>query len=288
MKSALKMTTKLSAVALAALWVLLATPAHAATSITACGNTITVPGDYRLDADLACTGDGITIVASKVHLQLNSHQISGPGNNNIRGIVVQGPLTGVEIKGPGVVTGFEVGIFIDNADDTKVYGGVVISLNLVGIAAQAVTKLQLKDNLLSTNFLFGAFLLNSTNGQVQNNVMNGLPFLGGGGAGIALSGSGNEVNGNTTLGYFVGILVGFQGAASGNRIHDNITSGNFQAGVLIADGSVGNRIEHNQALGNTSGFFSSGGIDLVDVNATCGTNRWHDNTFITASQACIQ
>jgi hypothetical protein len=35
-----------------------------------CGSVITEPGDYALVADETCTGDGITIAASGVRLNL--------------------------------------------------------------------------------------------------------------------------------------------------------------------------------------------------------------------------
>ena len=295
MKRALIMrTTKLSAIALAALGALLATPAHAATSITACPYTITAPGDYRLDADLSCTGDAITIQASHVHLSLNTHQLTGSAGSD-RGIVVYSAtsrLTDVEIKGPGVVANFGEAIELDNADNSKVEG-VTASFCAVGIATGAVsgttvTNVRLNKNVLALAFGVGVALGNSTNGQVQENVMNGVVFIGGGTAGIAVAGgSGNDIGNNTTLSYIDGISVGFGGvdsASSGNHIHDNVSSGNVASGIHIATGSGNNVVEHNTALGNTA--FNSAGIDLVDDNATCGTNRWHDNTFITATPAC--
>jgi len=295
MKRALKMrTTKLSVVALAALGALLATPAHAATSITACPYTITAPGDYRLDADLSCTGDAITIQASHVHLNLNTHQLAGSSFTD-RGIVVYfatSRLTDVQIKGPGVVTGFGEGIELDNADNTNVEG-VTASFCLVGIATgvvsgTTVTNVHLNKNVLALALSIGVAVGNSTNGQVQENVMNGFVFISGGTAGIAVTGgSGNDIQNNTTLGYIDGISVGVGGvgsASSGNHIHDNVSSGNVASGIHIASGSGNNVVEHNTALGNTA--FNSAGTDLMDDNAACGTNRWHDNTFITATPAC--
>ncbi|MFY9824860.1 MAG: right-handed parallel beta-helix repeat-containing protein [Thermoanaerobaculia bacterium] len=295
MKRALIMrTTKLSAIALAALGALLATPAHAVTSITACPYTITAPGDYRLDADLSCTGDAITIQASHVHLSLNTHQLTGSLSSD-RGIVVYSAtsrLTDVEIKGPGVLSAFGEAVELDNADNSKVES-VTASFCVVGIATGAVsgttvTNVRLNKNVLALAFGVGVALGNSTNGQVQENVMNGFVFLAGSAAGIAVTGgSGNVIENNTTLGYIDGISVGVGGvgsASSGNHIHDNVSSGNVASGIHIATGSGNNVVEHNTALGNTA--FNSAGIDLLDDNPTCGTNRWHDNIFITATPPC--
>jgi parallel beta-helix repeat protein len=296
MKSALIMrTTKLSAIALAALGALLATPAHAVTSITACPYTITAPGDYRLDADLSCTGDGITIQASHVNLNLNTHQLAGSGSND-RGIVVYSAssrLTDVEIKGPGVISNFEEAIELDNVDNSKVER-VTASFCLVGIATGSVsgttvTNVRLNKNVLALAFAVGVSLGNSTNGHVEENVMNGLVFFAGGTAGIAVAGgSGNDIRKNTTLGYVDGISVGFGGAgsaSSGNHIQENVSSGNVASGIHIATGSGNNVVEKNTALGNTA-VFDSAGVDLLDDNETCGTNTWHDNIFITATPAC--
>ncbi len=291
-RASIMRTTKLSAVALAALGALLATPAHAApTSITACPYIITAQGDYRLDADLSCTGDAITIQASHVNLNLNTHQLTGSAGSD-RGIVVYSAtsrLMDVEIKGPGVLTNFGEAIELDNADNSKVEG-VTASFCPVGIATGAVsgttvTNVHLNKNVLALAFGVGVALGNSTNGQVQENVMNGIVFISGGPAGIAVAGgSGNDIGNNTTLGYFDGISVGVNSASSGNHIHDNVSSGNIASGIHIAAGSGNNVVEHNTALGNTG--FTSTSMDLVDDNATCGTNRWHDNTFITATPAC--
>lgn len=293
-RASIMRTTKLSAIALAALGAFLATPAHAVTSITACPFTITAPGDYRLDADLSCTGDAITIQASHVNLNLNTHQLTGSAGSD-RGIVVYsatGRLTDVGIKGPGVLANFGEAIELDNADNSKVES-VTASFCPVGIATgvvsgTTVTNVRLNKNVLALAFVVGVALGNSTNGQVQENVMNAVFFLGGATAGIAVTGgSGNDISNNTTLSYIDGISVGFGGvgsASSGNHIHDNVSSGNFASGIHIATGSGTNVVEHNTALGNTA--FNAAGIDLVDDNATCGTNRWHDNTFITATPAC--
>ena len=266
----------------------------APTSITACPYTITAPGDYRLDADLSCTGDAITIQASHVHLNLNTHQLTGSSFSD-RGIVVYSAtsrLPDVEIKGPGVVSAFGEAVELDNADNSKVEG-VTASFCFVGIATGAVsgttvTNVHLNKNVLALALNIGVALGNSTNGQVQENVMNGFVFIGGGAAGIAVTGgSGNDIQKNTTLGYIDGISVGVGGvgsASSGNHIHDNVSSGNVASGIHIATGSGNNVVEHNTALGNTA--FNSAGVDLVDDNPSCGTNRWHDNTFITATPAC--
>src|SRR5438477_1380499 len=84
-----------------------ATPGMAATSITTCPTTIAASGDYQLTADLACPGDGITITASAVHVQMGGHVLTGNGTG--RGLSVVGVTADVDVEN-GTLTGFSVGI----------------------------------------------------------------------------------------------------------------------------------------------------------------------------------
>src|SRR5258706_3828220 len=70
-----------------ALGLLLANHAQASTKISSCPYTITGPGAYVVTQDLTCAGTAITILASKVDLNLGGHttSISATGD----GIYVQ-------------------------------------------------------------------------------------------------------------------------------------------------------------------------------------------------------
>src|SRR5579863_2588509 len=81
-----------------ALMLLMATmnaTAATATAVTACGTTLSTPGQYYLANSLSCTtSDGVSIAASGVHFNLNGYTISGPGSGCFFiGIFVQGSST---------------------------------------------------------------------------------------------------------------------------------------------------------------------------------------------------
>ena len=79
-------------IGIAALGGCLANPAAAvaATEITSCPFVIDQAGEYALAQDLTCSGDGIVITASNVHLSLAGHKLTGPDNGQGVGIKIQG------------------------------------------------------------------------------------------------------------------------------------------------------------------------------------------------------
>jgi hypothetical protein len=108
-------------------WIILtiaAVPALAETSITTCPFRINTPGNYVLNADLTCAGDGITITTSNVSLKLNGHKITivsdmfGQGGNAITVDGLFGGLDHVGIQGPGLLAGHNT----QNNPNTFFYG----------------------------------------------------------------------------------------------------------------------------------------------------------------------
>ncbi len=87
-------------------------PAAAVTSITG-PTVITEPGDYRVTADFNVadpTGDAIVIRASNVRLSLGGRTITGPGNKQGRGIVIE-DATNVSVEGGSLRT-FGIGVVL--------------------------------------------------------------------------------------------------------------------------------------------------------------------------------
>ena len=73
-----------------------------------CGSTIT--SDLQLTEDITCEDDGITVAGDNLTVNLNGFTIRGPGSDSTTtGILVDG-VSGVNIKGPGMVTGFGTGV----------------------------------------------------------------------------------------------------------------------------------------------------------------------------------
>ncbi|MGE0040417.1 MAG: right-handed parallel beta-helix repeat-containing protein [Vicinamibacterales bacterium] len=263
-----------------------------ATEITTCDYTITVPGTYVLAADLTCGGNGVTIQASHVRLDLDGHRLYGSGGGV--GVLVYSAaerLTDVTLEGPGVVTRFNHGIRLDNVDHGRIRG-VTSTRNFNGVMTSTfvdstVTGLSVRDSVFSANLGFGMLIGNSDDGQIRRNITAGNGTGGAGGlAGIGIiGGSGNLVQENVSTANFgdgISISGGFTyfSVPTGNRVRDNLASGNFQGGIHIWGGDD-NAVERNSALGNLDG------VDMRDDNVACGSNTWRRNTFVTSNQPCI-
>jgi len=78
-----------------------------------CGSTIT--SDLQLTEDITCEEDGITVAGDNLTVNLNGFSIRGPGSDSTTtGILVDG-VSGVNIIGPGMVTGFSTGVAYSDA-----------------------------------------------------------------------------------------------------------------------------------------------------------------------------
>jgi hypothetical protein len=110
-------------------------PGMAATSITTCPITIAVSGDYQLSADLTCPGDGITITANAVHMQMGGHVLTGNGTGT--GLGITGTSGDVDIQN-GTLLGFAVGVRLSHAQ----------GVNLVAVTATSSSNFG--DQLVST------------------------------------------------------------------------------------------------------------------------------------------
>jgi hypothetical protein len=157
-----------------------------------CGSMITAPGQYVLAGD--CTGPGITIAASDVHLKLDGHTMTSTGGGFGLSAV---SVSHVHIEGPGTIRSYIFGIFFNTVSDSHVEQ--VMSVNNLGdgFVLSSVTNTHVNDSVLSMNGGRGLlFNNNSTDNHVNNNQTLGNSI------GIQL-GSGvtsNHVNGNTALG----------------------------------------------------------------------------------------
>ena len=111
------------------------------------------------------------------------------------------------------------------------------------------------------------------------------------------SGKGNQVNcfgsrNNTKTGVYIGChaddtrgttCAGVK-PSSGNRIYDFSPQDNGDAGIVIDVGNGGNVVTDISSTGNL------GGVDSIDENPSCGTDRWFNSgtdNFGVTSQSCI-
>lgn len=216
-----------------------------------CGTTITE--DLTLPATQNCTGDGITIGADDVTLDLNGFSIIGNDAGNDIGVRVNG-FDGVTITG-GTVRDFRNGIAVSNASDVRI-DEVNVTSNLAnGIGFSNVVDSRITDSSASNNGSGnGITLSNSNRNRVDDNTVNN-----NGDEGILVEGNDNQIDGNTVNGNADdGIDVS---SGSNNLVEENTTNGNGSDGIEV-DGGTGTVIDQNTANNN-----SDDGID-VDIAGT--------------------
>jgi parallel beta-helix repeat protein len=151
----------LTALALVLLAQLLAVCAQGQIPITTCGTDIKTPGQYYLANDLNCqSGDAaITIERGDVTLNLNHHQITGPGAGDH-----------IFLLGPGVIRNMAVGVRISSRGEA-VFSRLTCTGNGNGfIVDQHVTPIA-RANTASENVYSGMLIVGS-GGEIGGNKMN--------------------------------------------------------------------------------------------------------------------
>ncbi|HEY5552605.1 MAG TPA: NosD domain-containing protein, partial [Opitutaceae bacterium] len=210
-----------------------------------CGDVIT--SDLRLENDLACAGDGITVMGSGININLNGHTIAGPGGGVTVGIRVTASQ-GVSIYG-GIIRGFTQAMFVAGST------GIVIkdnefTLNNTAVLLQASSGNTIKANFAHDN-IARAFMLRvvSTNNDVVDNLLVDNP------TGIFLiSVPGNTFKGNTISGSTVAAIdLTFPPGATGNVIKGNLLT-TSAVGIKFAAGWAGNTVLGNTLQANTCAF----------------------------------
>ncbi len=177
-----------------------------------CGDTIDKPGNYYLSGD--CSGDGITITASRVTLKLMGHTMTGRGDSP--GIYATNVSRG-KIIGPGTITNYHNGVhflFVTNS----IVERVTATLNSnIGILLSESNDNEVKKNV-TENAVVGIWADVANNNEIVE----------------------NQANQNA-----IGIHIHL---SSGNEIQENEANDN-SLGIGLVD-STGNQIEENTALNN--------------------------------------
>lgn len=227
-----------------------------------CGDVIVT--NLRLENDVSCTGDALTVTGSDITINLNGHTITGTATGvGIRVTASQG----VTIHG-GTVRGFLQGMFV--AAST----GIVIKENeftgnATAVLLQASSGNTIKANVARQNSA-RAFMLRpnlagvpSTANDITNNVLSDNP------TGILLiSQPGNTIKANTITGSTVAAIdMTSAPGASGNVIKENLLAGSL-AGIKWSAGWTGNDFIGNTLQTNTCGF-----------QGTTASNTLKDNVF---------
>jgi len=213
-----------------------------------CGDVIT--SDLRLENDLACAGDGVTVAGPNITINLNGHTISGSGAGVGLRVTASQDVT---IHG-GTIRGFLQAMFVAGST------GIVIkdnefTLNNTAVLLQASSGNTIKANVARAN-TSRAFMLRpntagvvSTNNDVVDNLLVDNP------TGIFLiSQPGNTFKGNTISGSTVAAIdMTSPPGATGNVIKGNLLT-TSAVGIRFAAGWVGNTVLWNTLQANTCAF----------------------------------
>jgi parallel beta-helix repeat protein len=294
--------------------VLAATPLSASsasaapTSVSTC-QTLTSPGAYVLAADIAVVDAScIAITGSDVTLDLAGHTISCSGSGFdgscqvpaccSQAIDIGRDLSGVVVKGPGTLSGFDTGVAIQDSD------ALVRGITATGPTCDPASC----SRPFSTGIIvLGRSGVNLSNNDVSNHAI-GLRIdsvsCPDGEAACVLRG--NTVHDNNCQGI---LLI----ASSGYTATRNVANSNGAApcfprgGITLVFGSTGNTITNNEAsnnngfgirtgFGNQIGPRTSGNVIvnntaignvLADLSQVDGENSWNNNNRCNSEEGTV-
>ena len=254
--------------------------------------TITESGSYYLTTNLVSTGDGITIQADDVTLDLMGFTISGDRGSGDIGIWVAGAtnalLRNIVVRG-GTVRDFQYGLHFDCAQNSRIESLTVCSNTAYGIYLDgshgACSGNTVRDCIISANSVDGVRLVGQS-GICNGNTVAHCAIQGNASEGILLDGFGGACNGNTLSGCAISgngsnglYLDGEQaGACDGNIIVDCIVSDNGGDAVYLygyAGQCNGNTVSHCASSGNEGhGILLNGSTGQCNGNtvADCAVN----------------
>jgi Periplasmic copper-binding protein (NosD) len=247
--------------AIVAVSLLIATPASAQRSepqpIFVRGS-ISTPGSYILSRDLS-VGAGqdpaIVITASGVTLDLNGHEITGPGGKQGTGIMIDG-ARGVKVVN-GNLSNLAFGVIVNNSNNVVLRDLQIRAQGLPIVALPpetAVMIVQSKNVVVTDNAIY--------------NIGLGIFVRGGASTGNRIAGNTITAGTNGALGICYNPAPGDPQGPRGNLIEGNLVTG-FPTGISISENSMSNVFR-----GNTIAYVSS---DIANMNAT---NVVTDNTSV--------
>ena len=287
---------------------LLPSPATAATPVSRC-RTLDVPGAYALADDIVVVDTTcIEITASNVTLDLAGHRLSCTGSGfdgscqapqfTSHGISVAPGLTGITVKGPGTVTGFDNGVVISGSNvhvsGLTIDGPPCAPIDCSrptsnGILVRGRSGVNLSGNSVRDHLYGLRLLVVQCPGADAACLLNGNAVRGNTHWGILVDVSTgyalirNVVRSNGSIGMFElfhagGIALG-EGVAgvtvAGNDASDNVGWGIGLAPTANDNVIVNNIARGNQADGARSGIGDFEAVDLLAFPGT--TNAWNDN-----------
>ena len=237
--------------------------ASRAATRASCGDMVFA--DLRLENDLTCTGDGLTVSGTGIRINLNGHTIAGSGT----GVGVRVAASkDVSIHG-GTIRGFLQGMFVAGSSGIVIHDNEFTG-NGTAVLLQASSGNTIKANVVWQNSL-RAFMLRpntagvvSTNNDVVENLLIDNP------TGIFLiSQPGNTFKGNTISGSTVAAIDLPTPGASGNVIKGNLLT-TSAVGIRFAAGWTGNTILGNTFQSNACAFQGPSAGNTLQGNTLTG------------------
>jgi parallel beta-helix repeat protein len=230
---------------------LLLCAAGSAKADPACGEVLVQ--SIALTADLACNGpqqDGLVIAGDGVTLDLNGHVISGSGAAGVRIVGPNATVTNTAVR-PGVIRGFEYGVYLNPTHGATV-SGLTVTANGGGIAAGFADGNVISGNMITGNTRDGIRLGVSSHNAITDNTVSkndlGIALADGSNDNVV---AGNDVSKNRNFGVCVFCN------SDGNVIADNSvtnTTGGGGHGIIVRSGSdwaevTGNGANRNEGDG---------------------------------------
>ena len=242
-----------------------ASPTFVVGETVACGATITA--DFRLDNDLSCPGDALTIGADDITVDLHGHTISGAGVGV--GITIR-LRRGVSIKG-GTIRGFVTGIFAAQSNDIVIKNGRFTD-NREAIFLNGTSGSVVKSNIAWENQLRGIMLRPTASGLVSTDNVVMANELADNPSGILVFGQpGNTLKGNSITRSTVAAIDLTGGGATGPTIKENILTSSA-AGIRFGTGWTGNEVHGNTIAFNVCGLLGpTAGNTIKDNVFTANT-----------------
>ena len=262
------------------------------TPISSVPVVITTSGSYYLTTNLnAVSGNGITISANNVSLDLNGFALTASGAGT--GITLPSTQTNVTVRN-GSVSGWVYGVVGNNAIVEHL---TVSSCSSAGIRCTSSSQVRncicagnsgngitvdtdslITDCIASGNGSFGIQATHSivrncraaNNGQsgiyISTGAVSGCSAESNGGSGIYINLPGTEVIGNVCNGNNSGANASNAGIYvndSNNRIEDNHVTLNGYAGISVAGFYSGNLVVKNYVSGNGANNYLTPGNQVV-------------------------
>lgn len=283
------------------------------TPISSVPVVITTSGSYYLTTNLnAVSGNGITISANNVSLDLNGFALTASGAGN--GIILPTTQANVTVRN-GSVSGWAYGVFANNVIVEHL---TVSSCSSAGIRCTGSAQMRncicagnsgtgiyvdadglITDCIASGNGSYGILAIHSIvrNCRVANNGLSGINISTGAvsgclvennsGNGIYINLPGTEVIGNVCNGNNSGANpanAGIYVNDNNNRIEDNHVTANGYAGISVNGFYSGNLVVKNFVSGNGANNYLTPGNQVVGpLITTFGTisssNPWANFSF---------